>query len=208
MVGERRSSSDVITFWRAVADVAVDRPAALASLEAAFRRGSAPSGSTGFHRGRLVASTAGYALDLVIETLARVWMPWKGKTFDPSGDHGWNVFDARGRWVSRLLWPSYDAYLPFADDVARPSTFERAFRFVTSTGESALIPGVTTLRIDYDLEENPAWPLRRILDEVVAVDDGVVLGQALLNVRDRWRRVAWFVLEAPTDGGRADRTVT
>lgn len=208
MVSERRSPSEVIAFWRAVADVAVDRAAALASLEDAFQRGSVPSVPTGFHPGRLVASTAGYGLDLVFEMLARVWMPWKGKTFDPSGQEGWNLFDARGRWVARLLWPGYDAYLPFADDAARPSRLERAFRFVTSTAESALVPGVTTLRIVYDVEENPAWPIRRILDEVVEIDEGLLLGQALLHVRGRWRRVAWFMLEATTGGGRADDTLT
>lgn len=57
------------------------------------------------------------------------------------------------------------------------------------------MPGTAVLRIDYDLEENPAWPVRLVLDEVVEVEPGLLLGQALLEVRRRWRRAAWFCLE-------------
>jgi hypothetical protein len=51
------------------------------------------------------------------------------------------------------------------------------------------------LQIDYrELEENPGL-IRRILDELVQIDDEVYLGQALMFWRGRLRRVAWFSLE-------------
>ena len=71
-----------------------------------------------------------------------------------------------------------------------------AFRFLTSTGPSAFTPGVEVLRIDYrDVAENPRWPIRKILDELVQVDDTHYLGQALLEFRGSLRRAAWFALE-------------
>jgi hypothetical protein len=67
---------------------------------------------------------------------------------------------------------------------------------VASTGPSALDPGTTVLRIDYrDVPENPSWPVRRVLDELVSVDDGLYLGQALFAGRGTLRRAAWFSLE-------------
>jgi hypothetical protein len=42
--------------------------------------------------------------------------------------------------------------------------------------------GVQVLRIDYrDVPANPGWPIRRTLDELVAVDGGLFLGQALME---------------------------
>ena len=57
-----------------------------------------------------------------------------------------------------------------------------------------LDPGVEVLRIDYDLPENPPL-LRRIVDELVAVQPGVYLGQAILRRGAGGRRLAWFTLE-------------
>lgn len=196
MPPKRHSPTKIAAFWKTVADVAVDRRRALADLEATFRAGAVPEVLEGFHPGRLVASTVGYGLDVVAETLARLWMPWKGKTFDPSAGEGWNVFDARGRWVARMLWPRYDEH-PRRLEYGPNARLEAAFRFVSSIGESALLPGVNGLRIDYDLKENPSWPIRRVLDELVEVDRDLFLGQALLHLRGRWRRAAWFSLEAP-----------
>jgi hypothetical protein len=192
---ERRSPERVAAFWRTVVEIGVDRRRALAALEQTFRAGSIPSPPDGFHVGRLVASTVGFGLDVVVETLSRLWMPWRGKTFDASAGEGWNVFDPRGRWVARSLWPRYDVRVS-----AEAGRYDRAFRFVTSTGESALLPGAGVLRIEYDLDENPAWPVRRVLDEVVEIDPGLLFGQALLDQRGRWRRAAWFSLEGPSAG--------
>ena len=63
-------------------------------------------------------------------------------------------------------------------------------------GPSVTSPSCEVLRIDYrDLEENPTWPIRQILDELVQVDDEVYLGQALMQWRGELRRAASFSLE-------------
>jgi hypothetical protein len=52
------------------------------------------------------------------------------------------------------------------------------------------------LRLDYrSVEENPAT-VRRVLDELVQIDHGLFLGQALFRRRGGLERVAWFALEA------------
>jgi len=43
--------------------------------------------------------------------------------------------------------------------------------------------------------EFSATAIRRVLDELVRVDDRLSLGQALLRLGGRWRRAAWFSLE-------------
>ena len=43
---------------------------------------------------------------------------------------------------------------------------------------------------------NPAFPVRRVLDELVQVEPELFLGQVLLSWSGRLRRVAWFSLEA------------
>ena len=181
------------SFWRTVADLAVDRAGALERLDAAFAAGAVPKRVDGFCAGRLLATTVGHGVDAFAEAAARAWMPWRGKTFDADAREGWNVFEPRGRWVPRLLWPSY-RIRPSAID-AGVRRLDGAFRFVTSSGESASMPGVAVLRIAYDLDENPSWPVRRVVDEVVRVQPGVLLGQALLELGGRYRRAAWFALE-------------
>ena len=74
----------------------------------------------------------------------------------------------------RLTPAAYRAWWP--EDVQS----YRALRFTTSVAPGGLDPGLEVLRIDYDLPENPP-PLRRIVDELVAVQPGVYLGQALLR---------------------------
>ena len=88
---------------------------------------------------------------------------------------------------------AFPRYRGLGDDESGTS----AFRFVTSVGPSATHPGLIVLRLDYRAgAENPAFPVRRVLDELVQVDDGLFLGQALLWWGGRLRRVAWFSLEA------------
>lgn len=186
----RASEFSATAYWKAVATLAVDRRRALADIERFFATGTVPGGLDGFHRGRLVATTLGYGLDFLPETVARLWMPWKGKTFDPAKAEGQNVFSAKGRFVARLLWPRYRGLARFGPGL------DTAFRFLTSAGESAAQKDLQVMRIDYDLPDNPAWPIRRVLDELVRVDEGLYLGRALLRLGGRWRRAAWFSLEA------------
>jgi hypothetical protein len=186
--GSGLSGSGPGDYWRAVALLEEDRRAGLAGLAGCFAAGAVPTGLSGPLRGRLLTTTLGPRADPVAAALARAWMPWRGKTFDADG--GANLLTAGGRRAARLCWPAY------AGMVARPDATVAAFRFRTSTGPSAVPPGVDVLRLDYrDVEENPQWPVRRILDELVAVGPGLYLGQALLHWRGRLRRAAWFSLE-------------
>jgi hypothetical protein len=177
------------SYWHAVAMLRLDRPQGLAELQRIFATGSAPAELSGPMRGRVVATTIGHGADRVFEALARMWMPWKGKTFDPSRAEGRNLFTHGGETAIRLVFPRYGGR-------GRQETGPVAFRFLTGVGPSVTEPACEVLRIDYrELQENPSWPIRRILDELVKVDDQVYLGQALMHWRGELRRAAWFSLE-------------
>jgi len=81
---------------------------------------------------------------------------WKGKTFNAAESRGANVLE---------------------NDGAR----REEFPFRLSTGPGLQDPAIEVLKIDYDLPDNPCW-LRFILDEVVEVDDGKLLGKIHLRV--------------------------
>lgn len=175
-------------YWHAVAMLRLDRPVGLAEVESCFAGGKAVEGLVGFRKGRLVATTLGYGLDVLAEGLGRVWMPWQGKTFSRESAAGLNLFTQGGRRAIRVVFPRYQG---IGDDEQGAS----AFRFVTSIGPSVTHPGTSVLRLDYrSVRENPAFPVRRVLDELVQVDDDLYLGQALMTRNGRLRRVAWFSL--------------
>ncbi|MCI0632791.1 MAG: hypothetical protein L0206_02575 [Actinobacteria bacterium] len=176
--------------WRAESMFRHDRRGALEALEACFRQGEAPDALEGPLDGRLVTGTLGYGLDAVLEGATRLWMPWRGKAFDPEMKEGRNLFVPAAPPFFRVLWPSYQ---DLQDD--RPDAFT-AFRFDAGEGESVTDPGLAVLKIDYDHPESP-WPIRLILDELVHVGDGQHLGQALMRRSGGFRRVAWFALQAP-----------
>lgn len=177
-----------LRYWRAVARLPFERRAALDDLDAAFRSGSQPSSLDGPHEGRLLTTTFGYGLDAIFMGLAHAWMPWKGKAFDTEAKEGRNLFTPEFRWAMRVLWPSYDDLRDEATD--RVSTF----RFTTWTGPGALAPDVGVFKIDYDHEGSPQLLIRPILDEIVEIEEGLYLGQALMKIRGSFRRVAWFSL--------------
>lgn len=76
---------------------------------------------------------------------------WKGKEFDASNMKGVNIF--RRRNADRRLYP-----------------------FSMSTGKGVSDTELDVLRIDYDIDANPFW-LRPVLDEVVEIEGGVLLGK-------------------------------
>jgi hypothetical protein len=181
---------ELTRLWRAEAMLRHDRPGALDELERLFAGGSAPEALDGPLDGRLVTGTFGYGLDAVLEGTTRLWMPWTGKAFDPHMKEGRNRFTGWARPFFRALWPGYR---DLVTDGPRGFT---AFRFDTSVGESVTVPGVPVLKIDYAHPDSP-WPVRLVLDELVHVGDGQHLGQALMRVGGRYRRVAWFALQVP-----------
>ena len=182
---------DPTAYWQAAALLRLDRREGMRRLEDCFRAGAVPRGLDGPLAGCLLATTVGRGLDGPFELMARLWMPWRGKTFDSGRGEGRNIFTAGGRRAIRVSMPGYSELRDEADGRCN------AFRFTTSAGTSALLPETQVLRIDYrDVAENPAWPVRRILDELVVVGDQLYLGQALMLWRGTVRRAAWFSLEA------------
>jgi hypothetical protein len=182
-----------LRYLRAVADLPHDRRAALADLEACFRDAQTPDRIEGTTRGRVVTTTLGWGVDAIVGGLARLWRPWHGKSFDPEVKEGRNLFSSSFRPVLRLLWPSYEL-----ERSEGPGRFS-AFPFTTWEGTSAFTPGGSdVLKIDYEHPQSP-WLVRDVLDELVQIDEGLFLGQALLRVRGRLHRVAWFELRSAAE---------
>jgi hypothetical protein len=179
-------------FWHAVAMLRLDRPLGLEELERLFAGGQAAQGLVGPRKGRVLAVTVGYGLDGVFEALSRAWMPWRGKTFSREAPEGTNLFTRGGGIATRVWFPGYRG---LHED---PELGTTAFRFRTDIGPSAFTPGLEVLRIDYrNVRENPGWPVRRVLDELVQIGPELYLGQALLWWGNAPKRVAWFSLESP-----------
>lgn len=177
-----------LRYFRALADLPHERSGALAELEACFRAAETPQPIDGATRGRLLTTALGHGLDAITAVLARLWMPWKGKAFKPEAKEGRNLFTNSFRPVQHALWPGYD--IDYPEREGRYSTFS----FTTWEGRSAFTPdGLDVLKIDYEHPQSP-WLIRDILDELVQIEDGLFLGQALLRVRGKLHRAAWFEL--------------
>jgi hypothetical protein len=167
------------------------RPKAIAKLERMFQEGTVPDPMpAGFLRGRLIATTTNGFLDGVGAFVAARWMPWQGKTFDPVSMTGFNRFRPDARVPLRVVWPSYEPIRADGEGV-------EAFPFRNRVEPGAIDQDLKVLKIDYDFEANPRFPIRRILDELVQVDDGLYLGKVLLRWRGSFRRIGFFSLERP-----------
>jgi hypothetical protein len=101
------------------------------------------------------------------------------------------------RLPSKLLWPDYQ-FRSLKDGRYA------AFRFRTYAHAGAIDTDRRTLRIDYDLSENPEFLIRAILDELVLVVPGVYLGKALLRrsgpPNPGSRLVGYFALQPAVPG--------
>jgi hypothetical protein len=167
------------------------RTAGLARLNELFAQGRAPSPAlAGRYQGALLTTSVNPFLDDLTRTLFGWWMPWKGKTFSPANQSGDNIFTNDGLWLSKVIFAGYKGYV--ADEPGR----SRALTFRTYLGEGKDDPGLQVLKIDYDLDVNPSFVVRDVLDELVQVGDGYYLGKALLHWRERWRCAAYFTLQA------------
>lgn len=171
-----------------------DRKAGMASLDDMFRSARPPQVLDGRYRGELVGVDIAPGLTQYAGFVQNRFRPWRGKTFDAGRGRGDNIFGkGAGPWF-KVLMPSYGA--------RRPDTSEtfHAFDFRTYLAPAVLDPGVQALKIDYDLPENPAQTIRRVLDELVELADGYYLGRAFLRGRSgAWRRVAYFTLRMNND---------
>lgn len=123
-------------------------------------------------------------------------MPWLGKSFRPAEGSGINVMRRDARLPIVVMWPSIR---PGAVDKTRM----RAFPFRIRRGFGQLEPSVDVLKIDYDFDANPRFVIRRILDELVEVEEGLYLGRILCRWRGRFHRIGFFTLERPAEGDLA-----
>ena len=161
----------------------------LARLNALFAQGVPPSPALdGHYQGALLTTSINPLLDAVAHTFFGWWLPWKGKPFNAAAQTGDNIFTNDGRWLSRLDFPRYRG--AFADEPGR----SRALVFHTYLGAGQDDPGLPVLKIDYDLEVNPSFVVRDVLDELVQVGEGYYLGKAHLRWQGRRRCAAYFTL--------------
>lgn len=165
------------------------RADALRELNQMFKASSPPEPPpNGFLPGRLVTMSLAPPVDAFMRRVARLYMPWLGKRFDATSNTGTNVLRSSARSQLKVLWPSYT---PIETD----GNLE-AFAFRTRLAPGEVDPDVTVLKIDYDSEENPNLIIRRILDELVRVEDGIYLGKILYRSGRSWRPIGFFSLTA------------
>jgi len=177
-----------------------DQAHGLAALNSLFRSGSVPEPSLhGRYAGELIALDLAPGLTQFFQALLSTWMPWRGKTFNASQQIGDNIFTKDSYPLARFFNPFYRG---FVED--GPDTY-RGFAFHTYVAPGLVDPDRSVLKIDYNLQENPSLTVRRVLDELVQLEDHLYLGKA--HVRWWWRRaersggwqtVAYFTLRDDT----------
>ena len=142
----------------------------------------------GAYAGELVLVTVGGPLGALTRAWTRAWMPWRGKRFHADLGLGDNRFSNDVRALTRLYWPFYH------HSRAADAGHFTAFTFSTRFAPSVVDPSRTVFRIDYDLDENPRFVIRDVVDEVVELEPGVLLGEAQVRFMGRWRTAAYFAL--------------
>ena len=185
------STDQIGSDWRAAqALVKVSRARGLAALNDLFRVGALPEPPPdGRYAGELIVLDLAPGVTTVFQGLANLWMPWRGKTFDASQQCGVNIFTKDSYLMARLFNPLYRGFI--ADG---PKTY-RAFAFRTYIAPGLFDEDRAVLKIDYDLRENPAPTVRRVLDELVKLDDNSYLGKAHVHWWwGGWQTVAYFSL--------------
>lgn len=167
-----------------------DRRRGLARLNDLFRAGTPPAAPLdGRYAGALVALDVAPGLTALGQAVASRWMPWKGKTFTAADQSGDNIFTRDSFGLAHLYWPLYRGYIGDG-----PTTY-RAFAFRTYLAPGRTDPDRQVLKIDYNRPDNPRLSIRRVLDELVQLDDRLYLGKAHLKWWwGRWQVVAYFTL--------------
>ena len=173
--------------------VARHRAQGWAALNGLFRRGTAPKPPlNGHYAGKLIAIDIAPGLTQLFEWLFNAWMPWLGKTFDLAQQSGDNIFTQDSYILARFFNPFYRGFVK-----DKPGTY-RGFAFRTYLAPGLFDADRSVLKIDYDLKENPPLTVRRVLDELVQLSDGLYLGKAHVrwwwSPADSWQTVAYFTL--------------
>ena len=170
--------------------VQVDRAKGFSALNELFRAGTVPEPLLhGRYAGELIALEIAPGLTQFLHRLFHLWMPWRGKTFDASPARGDNIFTKDSYALARLFNPLYRGFVSDG-----PKTY-RSFAFRTYKAPGLFDDDRTVLKIDYNLKENPAPTVRRVLDELVRLDDELYLGKAHIHWWwGVWQTVAYFSL--------------
>ena len=168
-----------------------DRHNAQHILRRLFRIGIVPA-PDGRYQGELVALSTGLLSDPFFEWLTRIYLPWQGKNFVAATRSGDNIFhdNAWARATSRFGWPGYRI-----ESDTPPGTV-RVFPFKTSVSLDIEEEETQVLRLDYADPVNPL-PVRRIVDEIVELPGGYILGKTHMRGIRELRRVCYFGLLAP-----------
>lgn len=165
------------------------RAQAISSLEDLFRSGGIPDPPLeGFYSGRAITSTLTGPLDALGTRVGEMYMPWLGKRFDQHAGEGINVLLPSARIPMRMLWPRYEFRAGGAEQI-------EAYKFRSYAAPGAVDPNLEVLKIDYNLDDNPSFIIREILDELVQVEDWLYLGKVLYRLRSGFRRIGFFTLE-------------
>jgi len=169
-----------------------DRAKFRAALDDLFRAGKPPTHPLdGRYTGGLLLIDVAPGLTHSVEAITSAWLPWQGKTFDALCASGNNIFTRDSFLLARLFNPLYRGIA--ADG---PNTY-RAFTFITYLAPGKFDPDRQVFKIDYDLPDNPSITIRRVLDEIVQLKDGVFLGKAHVKWWwGAWQTVAYFTLES------------
>jgi hypothetical protein len=162
----------------------------LAAFNTLFRSGSAPEPFlNGRYAGELIALDIAPGLTQFYEWLTNRWMPWLGKTFNSAQQSGENIFTRDSYPLARFFNPFYPGFVADGDKTYR------GFAFRTYMAPGLADPDRTVLKIDYDLDDNPALTVRRVLDELVQLDEQLYLGKAHVHWwTGGWQLVAYFSL--------------
>ncbi|HLO33671.1 MAG TPA: hypothetical protein VK249_31275 [Anaerolineales bacterium] len=170
-----------------------DRAHGLAELNRLFRNAIIPEPALdGRYAGELVAIDIAPGLTQLFQRLLSSWMPWLGKTFNALQRSGENLFTQDSYPLARFFNPFYGGFVTDGPDRYR------GFAFRTYTAPGLADPDRQVLKIDYDLKDNPSLTVRRVLDELVQVDDNLYLGKAHVHWWwGGWQTVAYFTLAHP-----------
>ncbi len=169
-----------------------NRRQGLAQLHELFRAGVPPQPAlNGRYQGELIALDIAPGLTQLVQFITNLWLPWQGKTFSRQLACGDNIFTRDSLLLAHLYWPLYHGYLKDG-----PRTY-RAFAFRTCLAPGLADPDRRVLKIDYDQPGNPRLTIRRVLDELVQLEEGLYLGKAHFHWWwGKWQTVAYFTLRA------------
>jgi len=164
-----------------------DRARGFAQMNAIFREGTPPQiALDGPTNGQMIAVDVVPGVTPLVAALLASRMPWRGKTFNATAATGENIFYPGFVPVARVMFPMYRDY--------RWEDGERvhAFPFRTYLGAGLKDPDRQVLKIDYNLPINPRFTMRRILDELVQVDDNYYFGKAHYKLSGHASHLAFY----------------